>query len=295
MHAPIVGGAAVLCNRVGEPLASGMGQRFREVDLYDHPHYYDIVFDEGSAEEADFVEAIHHRYGRTGQELRVLEPACGTGRLVIELANRGFTCHGFDASEPMLDYARQRAKARGEESKMPVSFSRQRMEDFECPLRRITLVVSLISSFKYLLTEAQALSHLRGVAETLAPGGLFVLGLHLTDYSRSHAVHERWVATRGALEVICNTRTWPADRRRRRERVRNRLTIVEAVQEDVRRHESVWEFRTYDALQLRRILHKVGNLNLVAAFDFSYDLDAPRKLDDSQEDIVLVLRKGEDA
>ena len=265
-----------------------MGERFQQVDLYDFPHFYDIVFDEGSREEADFLEAIHERYGASG-DLRVLEPACGTGRLLIEMAARGRRCHGFDASEPMLDYARRRAADRGLEARL--GFSLQRMEAFRSPLPRISLAVSLISSFKYLLTEDGALGHLRAVAGVLAPGGLLVLGLHLTDYSRSHAVHERWVAERDGLEVVCNTRTWRADRRRRREKVRNRLTIRQPGSGAVRRHESVWEFRTYDAAQLRRLLNKVETLRLVAAFDFTYDLSCARELDDSQEDIVLVLRK----
>lgn len=268
-----------------------MGTRFRKVDLYDYPEYYDIIFDEGSEEEADFVEAVWEAFGRKRRRgLRVLEPACGTGRLAIELARRGHRVCGFDASAAMLAYAKKRARAGG----IRVSLSEDRMEAFSLSAPQVDLVVSLISSFKYLLTESQAQAHLQLVGEALAPGGLCLLGLHLTDYERDHAVHERWVAHRAGVKVVCNTRTWPADRRRRRERVRSRLTVDDGGEDAApRRHESEWEFRTYNAAQLRRTLSRIDGLEIVAAYDFGYDLRAPRALDDSQEDIVLVLRQRE--
>ena len=261
-----------------------MGAAFCQVDLYDYPHYYDVIFDDGSAEEANFLEGILKAHGpRKGN--RVLEPACGTGRLLIELGKRGFQAHGFDASRPMLDYARQRASEEG----VRLRLTQQRMEDFRMA-STVTLAFSLISSFKYLLTESQAVAHLQGVARALTTDGVFVLGLHLTDYERSRPVHERWVVARDGLEIVCNTRTWPADRRRRRERVRNRLTVKGADGLQCR-HETSWEFRTYSATQLRRLLRRVPELEQISAYDFSYSLDHPRALDDSQEDIVLILRK----
>lgn len=259
-----------------------MGARFQEVDLYDHPRYYDVIFDEGTAEEADFLEAVWAKHCRRRVK-RLLEPACGTGRLLIELAKRGYEGEGFDASEAMLRHGRKRAGGR-------VTLSEQRMESFRVG-KKVDAAYSLISSFKYLLTESAALAHLERVAASLKSGGLFILGLHLTDYRRERPVHERWVVTQDGLRVICNTRTWPADQSRRRERVRNRLRIEEA-DGTLRLHESEWEFRTYAAVQLRRLLSKVKDLQLIASYDFSYDLETPRDLDDSQEDIVLVLRHG---
>lgn len=259
-----------------------MGAQFQEVDLYDHPRYYDVIFDEGTSEEADFLEAVWAKHGAR-EVNRVLEPACGTGRLLIELGKRGYEAEGFDASEAMLRHGRKRARGR-------VQLSEQRMESFRIG-KKVDAAYSLISSFKYLLTEAAALAHLERVAASLKSGGLFVLGLHLTDYQRDRPVHERWVVTREGLRVVCNTRTWPADKTRRRERVRNRLRIEEA-DGSLRLHESEWEFRTYAAVQLKRLLTKVKALHLIASYDFSYDLESPRDLDDSQEDIVLVLKQG---
>jgi hypothetical protein len=55
--------------------------------------------------------------------------------------------------------------------------------------------------------------------------------------------------------------------------------------------ETQWQFRTYDAKQLRRLLRRVPALEHIASYDFRYDLGEPRSLDDEYADILLLLRK----
>ncbi len=60
---------------------------------------------------------------------------------------------------------------------------------------------------------------------------------------------------------------------------------------ETREQETVWDFRTYNARQLRALVGAVPELERVGCFDFQYDLEAPRKLDDGYADVILVLRK----
>ena len=69
---------------------------YRSVDWYDLPRYYDIVFEADTRAEADFLEAMAERWGRGAG--RILEPACGSGRLVEEMARRGHAVTGFDTN-----------------------------------------------------------------------------------------------------------------------------------------------------------------------------------------------------
>ena len=55
--------------------------------------------------EADLIEALLRASGGT----RVLDAGCGTGRVAIELARRGFAVTGVDADPPMLAAARSKA------------------------------------------------------------------------------------------------------------------------------------------------------------------------------------------
>ena len=143
-----------------------MSGSYETLDWYDVPRYYDLVFDEDTEREADFLEAMVDRFGRSSGR-RALEPACGSGRLVEALAERDWKVQGFDLSRPMLDHARARLDGAG----LSARLFEARMEDFAAR-GRIDLAHCLVSTFKYLLTEAHARAHLECVARSLAPGGL---------------------------------------------------------------------------------------------------------------------------
>jgi len=259
---------------------------FRQADWYTTPHYYDILLEEDAPVEGTFLELAHARHATTTRRGRgkpgVLEIACGSGRLLIEMARRGWHVAGVDLEPAMIEYSRRRLERAGFSGELEVG----PMQDFRFR-RSFDLAHCLISTFRHLLDESAAQDTLRCVARALRPGGVFVLGLHLTEYDWDRRQRERWVAEREGTRVVCNIQSWPPDRRKRRERVRARLTVEERGK--VERTESEWDFRTYDARQLRRLLRSVPELEHVTTYDFNYDEE--RELDDEQLDCVLVLRR----
>lgn len=56
---------------------------------------------------ADFISALFERYGVKNKE-PILDLACGTGSLTVELAKRGFDMIGVDSAEAMLCEAQQK-------------------------------------------------------------------------------------------------------------------------------------------------------------------------------------------
>ncbi|NUP95658.1 MAG: class I SAM-dependent methyltransferase [Planctomycetaceae bacterium] len=262
---------------------------FTAEDWYRTPLYYDIVFAGDEAREAGFLEALVERHAQgagTGlrRKLRVLEPACGSGRLVAELARRGHSVTGFDLSPQMLAFARERLA----EAHLKARLFQARMEDFEAG-ERYDLAHCLVCTFKYLLDERSARANLKLVARALRPGGLYVIGIHLTQYEDRRRARERWVARRGGTAVTCNIQGWPADPRTRLEDVRSRLRVVE--RGVVKTSETCWKFRAYDHRQFLRLVRSVPELELAAAYDFGYDIERPRTLPDDQLDTVYVLRR----
>jgi SAM-dependent methyltransferase len=258
-----------------------------QTDWYDTPLYYDIIFDAGTPKEADFLDGLYARHGKVASHRAraVLEPACGSGRLMLAMAERGWAAWGFDGSEAMLGFARSRGSQHS-----PSKLWLDQLQSFNVPkAKRFHLAHCLVSTFKYLLSEADAVAHLQRVADALLPGGIYALGIHLTDYAATHCTHERWVAERDEVHVVCNTRGWPADRMTRLEAVRTRLKITHSG--ETRVQETRWQFRTYNAAQVKALLSKVPALELVACHDFTYDLASTRKLDDSYSDVLLVLRR----
>jgi SAM-dependent methyltransferase len=131
---------------------------FEELDWYETPRWYDLVFDADTEREADFLEEVLEVHGESPGR-RVLEPACGSGRLVAELARRGWQVSGFDASDAMLEHARERLAAAG----LAARLTRGRLEEVRVR-GRFDLAHCLVSTFKYVLDEEGARAHLAGVA-----------------------------------------------------------------------------------------------------------------------------------
>lgn len=268
---------------------------FTQTDWYRFPLYYDTVYDGDTRKEADFLEAVLRRHGTgpvgRGKPARILEPACGTWRILIELARRGHRVTGFDLSPEMVAYGKQRAGSEPAAVRRRIRIVEDRMESFR--LRGpFDLSFCLLSTFKYLLTEDAAHAHLQRVARVLARGGLCVLGIHLTPYARRHTDREVWHGAANGLRVRSEVITRPADRTTRLEWLRNRLTVRRRGVRTVEKLETHWPVRTYEAAEFESLLAKTPALRPVACYDFGHDIDAPRALDDSQEDVVVVLKKG---
>lgn len=261
----------------------------KAIDWYDTPYYYDIIFDEDTHKEADFLEAVFQKHSgikKTGAVLDILEPACGSGRLVAALAERGHHVAGFDLNENMLAFTAERLKSH----KLKAQLWQDKMEGFELPKAGLFhLAHCLVSTFKYVLTAEGATAHLQHIADSLRSGGLYVLGFHLSDYTDTKPQHERWVGERDGTHVVCNTHTWPPDPVTRTEKLRTRLRITRDGVEQTQ--ETHWQFRTYDVPQVRQLLATVPDMELVGCYDFLYDLDDPRELAEGLYDMVLVLRK----
>ena len=250
---------------------------------YDHPQYYDMAFREDTGLEADFIEAAGRKY--CGFPIRrLLEPACGSGRLVVELAARGYRVTGIDLNEPALKYLRQRLARR----KVKAKVVHGDMTQFTLP-QPVDIAYCFLNSFRHLLSESAARNHLQCVARNLRPGGLYLLGMHLVPPDAHDESIERWVVREGRTQVSTDLRVASTDHRRRVEKMRVSLLV--------RRGEKLWRFRSefelrlYNAAQIRRLFAGVPEFELCDVYDFWYEIDEPLELDDEISDTVFVLRK----
>ena len=72
--------------------------------LYDYPQYHDLVFGVGAGRECEFLEGCFYFHAER-RVRRVFEPACGSGRLLIKLAERASKSAGGTRAVPRLTTA----------------------------------------------------------------------------------------------------------------------------------------------------------------------------------------------
>ena len=233
--------------------------------------------------EADFIAAACRKYCSFAAR-RLLEPGCGAGRLVAEMARRGYQMTGFDLNRPCLDYLQRRLARRG----LRANVFQADMADFRLP-RPVDAAYCTVNTFRHLLTEESARRHLECIAQSLRPGGLYILGFHLLPMDASEEDTERWSEQRGRTRVTVTLRVLSTNRRRRIERLRLRLLARVGAREVRLRDE--FSFRMYTAAQFRRLLASVPSLELCDVYDFWYEIDNPLELNDDRADTVFVLRK----
>ncbi|MBX2851461.1 MAG: class I SAM-dependent methyltransferase [Phycisphaeraceae bacterium] len=278
---------------------------YEPFDWYETPVYYDIIYDVDTKKDTTFLEqcyAQHASDGGKSKKLSILEPACGTGRLMTELATRGHRVAGVDLSKGMLDFARKRFKEKGVKGKL----IQAPMQDFDLhnfPMKRrgsaaqtrkgFDLAHILVSSFKYLQTEQDAADCLNAICDHLRVGGVLLLGIHLTDPDDDNRYLERWRAKRDHLDVICTVRTNPPNHKQRTEDLRSRVVVRDLKKPNAvpKRYESNWTFRTYSPSQLRSLLRKAPRLKHIATYDFHHDINTQSSLDGDDLGVVLVLRR----
>ncbi|MDX1961871.1 MAG: class I SAM-dependent methyltransferase [Pirellulales bacterium] len=255
---------------------------------YALPRYYDIAMQGETALEAEFLPLAWKRYAQRPVRT-VLEPACGTGRLLTELAARGYRLRGFDRQPEMVAYSADRLRRHG----LRGSINAGDMADFSLS-RPVDAAYCLLDSFRHLLSEQTALAHLRCMAAAVAPGGIYTLGLHLLPPDASLDCTERWSETARGTRVTTTLRVVAASRKLRTERLRISMLIkrrTRAGVETSERYRDEFDLRLYTVAQLRQLLAKVPEWEHVATYDYWYELDSPLPLDNRLNDAVLVLRR----
>jgi SAM-dependent methyltransferase len=251
--------------------------------LYDYPQYYDLVFGSDWKAEQEFLRACFARYA--GRRVRrIFEPACGTGRLLFRLARSGYRVAGLDLNEAAVAYCNARLARHGCARSVFVGD----MCDFQLA-RPVDACFNMINSFRHLATERQAVAHLRCVSEALQPGGLYVLGIHLTPTQGTPMEEEAWSARRGHLQVNTRLTTVRRDPARREEWFTMECDIYTPTRRHSLREEIM--FRSYTARQFQHLLNKIPDLETVATHDFTYEIKQPVDVLAESEDIVFVLRK----
>ena len=147
----------------------------RKPDLHDYKdvaenydRYLEVMYahDDHHEHFQEFYMELAQKYGAGG----VVDVACGTGAVLLYLAQRGIDIDGTDLSEEMCTVAAAKAEALG----LRLNIIPADMTTFTSG-RRYSLAIIARSGFMHLPTQALQEQALRNLREQLLPGGILTL------------------------------------------------------------------------------------------------------------------------
>lgn len=242
--------------------------------LYADPMLYDILYTPGTAAEIDALEKVERVFAGDhplADDRIWLEPACGTGRYLRIATHRGRRGVGFDRDERQIKYA----EGRGPQA---IKYHTADMVDFldDCRLAPgcIDFAFNPVNSLRHLESDRSMLDHFQQMAAALKPGGIYVVGISLTNYDWLEPEEDLWKGKRGLLEVsqlVNYLPPEPGTARARTEKVLSHLTVTRP--RGIQHFDDTYDLRCYDQKQWQRLIGR-SKLNLLGSFDaFGNDLN----------------------
>lgn len=126
----------------------------------------------------------------------VLDLACGTGSLTVELAKRGMDIYGVDASVEMLAEAQRKAA----EAELSILFLRQKMQSLDL-YGTVDTVFCAMDSINHLTLEKDWRAAFDRVSLFLNPGGYFIFDCNTVYKHQEILANNTFVYDTG--EVFC--------------------------------------------------------------------------------------------
>ena len=188
------------------------------MDLHDYQdvaenydRYLEVMYTHDDHHEnfQEFYLSLARKYGSGG----VVDVACGTGAVLLYLAERGIEIDGTDLSEEMCKVAAAKADAMG----LRLNIIPADMTIFSSG-RKYSLAIIARSGFMHLPTQALQEAALRNLREQLLPGGILTLNTfdpwppmqaqQMKTSPEDYSFRLEYVNSRGNREKIWNAVTY---------------------------------------------------------------------------------------
>lgn len=262
-------------------------------EFYRNARAYDIAFgDRYFDEECDFLEwCLKKHSGLKAKDLKnksFLEMASGPSRHAIEFAKRNWRSIALDNSEDMLGYARELA----EKENVKIETVAKDMTKFK--LRKpVTLAATMMESIAHITTNEQMISHLKSVADSLTPGGIYVIEATHPNGFFPDEEKNTWTTEEDDMKVEL-TFGLPSDDYDYITQIWNVTTITKIWNGKGKKYisKSNFSLRWYLAQELKALIDLSGAFEKYWFYGNVYSIP-PQKFDNSEDSdsMIIVLRK----
>lgn len=222
---------------------------------------------------ADFIEKIIKRNYTQGKPELVLDLGCGTGRMTLELAQRGYDMTGIDYSVEMLDSARERAASVGLDGR--ILWLCQDMRAFEL-YGTVDVTVSCLDTVNHLTSPKELKECFDLVHNYLIPDGLFIF-----DVNGRYKFENIYADRAYVMEEDGGVCIWQNDYNEKTHLCKFYITLMEECDDGrYERYDECGRERMYTLSFLKRTLAKTGFefIGAYADFDFTEATDASERI-----------------
>ncbi|MBW4829487.1 MAG: class I SAM-dependent methyltransferase [Clostridiaceae bacterium] len=225
-----------------------------------------------SSEVYDMDKPIGHSFGDVEFYMNrlesckgpILEPATGTGRILIPLLEKGLNVDGFDSSKDMLNICEKNCKERGLNPKL----FEGKMESFLLDKKYDAIIVPT-GTFLLLYKRADSIKALKNFYNHLSNDGRLILDISLqTDISIGTVSTKTWECSNGDIITLEN-KIVEVD-------YINQYTISHGRYEKWREGVLIqteleyFPLRWYGVEEFRLILENIGFKNIVISSDYKF-------------------------
>ena len=240
-----------------------------------------------------YIEYAKQQCGEMGEKGEILELGCGTGRVALALAEKGFRVTGLDLSQQMLDVFREKLTKETPEQQLisqRVKIIHGSMAEFSLG-RRFELITAPFRAFQAITAQRDIENTLACVREHLADDGIFIVNAFNTI---ADPLDESWCRAEEFIGEIIDEQTGiHIARYECRERIDSENQIIYPYLAYVvtypdgcsERLVEPLQMKYYYARQLRAEVEKAG-LEITDEFSW-YDKSPP-----GGREIILICRRG---
>jgi len=159
-------------------------------------HVYDAFMADAPYEQ--FLDFTMNVFTEFGQDVhRIADLGCGTGKMAVKLAEKGFSVTAIDYSADMLTVAQQHAA----ELKQVVQFIHQDLRELE-GLEGLDAAVSYFDVMNYIVSPVEIQETFKHVEASLKEGGLFLFDVHSVHQIEHHYAGETFSVVEDDMAYI---------------------------------------------------------------------------------------------
>ena len=215
----------------------------------DFAYVYDLLMqDVQYAQWADYIELLFRKFCVKKPEL-LLDLACGTGNLTLELAKRGYDMIGIDMSSDMLSCAMEKSV----ESGISPLWVCQDMRAFEL-YGTMDVILCTMDSLNYIHNTSDMTRVFQLVKNYLNPGGLFIFDMS-TPFKLEHILgNNLFYEIRDDVTYIWQNQYLPKEKKC----IFDLTFFVKEAEDIYKRLEEEQQQKVWPYDEIRRLVYKAG-------------------------------------